>query len=54
MKKILFSLLMLCGLTAAWAEGDGFVEVASAKQLWDAIKASSSAKIKLTDDIYLS
>ncbi len=54
MKKILLSILMLCCMTAAWAEGDGFVTVASAEQMWNAIKASSGAKIKLTDDIYLS
>lgn len=54
MKKILFSLMMLCCMTAAWAQDDGFVTVASAEQMWNAIKASASAKIKLTDDIYMS
>ncbi len=54
MKKILFSILMLCCMSAAWAEGDGFVTVASSAQMRDAIQANNSAKVRLTQDIYLS
>ena len=55
MKKILFSLLMLCCMTAAWAEGtDGFIEVDTTEKLWNAIKKDASAKVRLTADFALS
>ncbi len=54
MKKILLSILMLCCMTAAWAQGDGFVTVASSAQMRGAIQANNSAKVRLTADIYLS
>lgn len=54
MKKILFSLLMLCCMTAAWAGGDDFVEVASAEQMWNVLSGNASAKVRLTADIYMS
>ena len=55
MKKILFSILMLCGMTAAWAEGtDGFIEVDTTEKLWNAIKKDASAKVRLTADFALS
>ncbi|MCQ2222898.1 MAG: hypothetical protein MJZ35_03805 [Bacteroidaceae bacterium] len=55
MKKILFSLLMLCCMTAAWAEGtDDFVEVASASQMYNVLSGNARAKVRLTADIYLS
>ncbi len=44
---------MLCSMMTAWAQDDGFVTVASASQLRDALK-NDHAKVRLTADIYLS
>ena len=57
MKKILFSLLMLCCMTAAWAVpvGDGSYTAATMQELTEAIgSGTSNARIKLTADIYMS
>lgn len=45
---------MLCGMTAAWAEDDDFVEVGTTKKLWETIQANNSAKVRLTADFALS
>lgn len=56
MKKILFSLLMLCCMTTAWAEdaGSGFIEVSTPDGLKKAIQQNNSANIKLVADIDIS
>lgn len=63
MKKILFSLMLLLGATAAWAGTDdgsdglnlpvnaeGYIEVRTADELVAAIRADNSAKIRLEAD----
>ena len=62
MKKILFSLLMLFGLTAAWAGTDdgndpqfeGYIPVTTAAELQTAIRNDISAKVHLCADIDVS
>ena len=45
---------MLCCMTVAWAEDDGFVTVASASQMYKVLSGNAHAKVRLTADIYLS
>ena len=54
MNKILLSLMMLCSVSATWAEDDGFVTVASASQMYNVLSGNAHAKVRLTADIYLS
>lgn len=56
MKKILLTLtLLLCCMMAAWAgTGDDFVNVASASQMYNVLSGNARAKVRLTQDIYLS
>ncbi len=54
MKKILLSLVMLCSMTAAWAQDDGFVNVATCAELKSVLNSDAHAKVRLTADINLS
>ena len=52
MKKILLFALMLLSMTTVMAQNsEGFIQVSTAQELKDAIKANNSAKIQLKNNI---